>query len=84
MAKTVRHRLITYSLPLKAICTSGGRSTIAMKPTSQNQEMTMAPIHSRRSTRRLKTSESVEARGLRVISSSRAAGPVGRMKSEEP
>ena len=46
MAKTVRQRLMTYSLPLKAICTKGGRSAIAMKPTSQNQETTMAPIHS--------------------------------------
>ncbi len=55
-----------------------------MKPTSQNQETTMAPIHSRRSTRRLKTSESVETRGLRVILSCGAAGPVGRMKSENP
>ena len=54
-----------------------------MAPTSQNQETTMAPVHNLRSTRKVEISVSVEASGLRVISRLGAAGPVGRMKSDE-
>ena len=49
---TARNAVTTSSVPPSTVFTSGGSSDITTAPTSQNQLVTSAPHHSRRSERR--------------------------------
>ncbi len=76
--KMVRNSVITASVPLRLTCTSGSSSDSTSAPTSQNQLTTMAPHHSRGSSRNSLIRSQVETMMLRLIVRLGAPSPVRR------
>ncbi len=74
--KMVRKTVITASVPLMLTCTSGSSSDSTSAPTSQNQLTTMAPHHSRGSSRSSLIRSQVETMMLRLIARLGAPSPV--------
>ena len=76
--------MTTSSLPPTMLFTKGGNSDSTTAPTSQNQLVTSAPHHSRRSLRRCRISSAVERTMLVEITRSGAPEPTFGMSRLDP
>ena len=82
--KMAKHVVTTSSLPPSTFLTSGGISDSDTAPTSQNQLVTIAPHHRRRSSRRKFRSPTVERRTFACTLRSGAPSPVRGMNRLAP
>ncbi len=81
---TARYMVTTFSLPPMTFFTSGGSSDSTTAPISQNQLVTSAPHHSRRSLRRCRISSPVERTMLVEMTRSGAPEPTFGMSRLAP